>query len=424
MPESVVPATLSSHSQSPASSPLPRAAAAAHSPQPRRQRVLFFVEGFTDIRFVEGLSRICDLTMLVPERHYVSSGLRDRVGDLLLPLRVRQISGRRLAFQLCSLAALWRCAGGFDVILAQEALRGALNANLVGRLKRIPVVTYVGISPLEYFRCRRERGQLGRLSSAFGEAVIHGLLWINGRMAARCLAMGPYLREVTARYCPRTETGLYYGVDTRLFRPAAAAERAALRRLLGLPRDKFLVLLSSRISHEKDPETVLRAVSIARDQGLNAVLLNLGGGWNEFLTVARGLGLQEPDCWVMARPAANPMTEVFDYFRAADAVAMASLAEGAAYSTLEALACGVPVVATAVGGMAVQLRGYARLVARRDSAAMARELLWVAANPASARAQALEGRDYVVREWDSRRAFAELERTLAQVAAPPARDFP
>ena len=34
-------------------------------------RVLFFVEGFTDIRFVVGLSEICDLTMSVPLGHYV-----------------------------------------------------------------------------------------------------------------------------------------------------------------------------------------------------------------------------------------------------------------------------------------------------------------------------------------------------------------
>jgi hypothetical protein len=32
--------------------------------------VLFVVEGFTDIRFVVGLSEICDLTMVVPARAY------------------------------------------------------------------------------------------------------------------------------------------------------------------------------------------------------------------------------------------------------------------------------------------------------------------------------------------------------------------
>ena len=33
-------------------------------------RVLFFVEGFTDIRFVVGLSEICDLTLAVPAGAY------------------------------------------------------------------------------------------------------------------------------------------------------------------------------------------------------------------------------------------------------------------------------------------------------------------------------------------------------------------
>ena len=70
---------------------------------------------------------------------------------------------------------------------------------------------------------------------------------------------------------------------------------------------------------------------------------------------------------MIARPAVHPMQDLADYFRAADAVALASLAEGAGISPLEALACETPVVATAVGGMAVLLRGYASLTPRRDA---------------------------------------------------------
>jgi glycosyltransferase involved in cell wall biosynthesis len=385
--------------------------------EPGRHRVLFFVEGFSDIRFISGLSRICDLTVIVPARQYRESGLGQRVAELSLPVTVREIEGGRLQYQARSFAELWRCARDFDVILAQEFLRGAFNANLAGALRRVPVIDYLGIAPLEYFRCRRERGQIGPLKAAFGECVIRALLFANGRLATRCLAMGPYLRGIAARHCRRTGVGLYYGIDTRLFRPADRAERALLRRRLGLPPDKFVVFLSSRISHEKDPETVLRAVARARDGGLDAVLLNLGGGWREFLALARSLGLPDCDEWVLGRPAAHPMTEVFDYFRAADAMALASLAEGAAYSTLEALACGTPVVATAVGGMAVQLDGCARLVARRDSAAMAAELLWIAAHPEPARAQALKGREYVMREWDSAKAFNDLRGVFDEVVS-------
>jgi glycosyltransferase involved in cell wall biosynthesis len=390
--------------------------AGTQEPRDSRLRVLFFVEGFTDIRFVIGLSEICDLTMVVPERQYLESGLKGRIERAGCRIEVVTVPGGRPAFQFRSLLRLWSLAPRFDVILAQEVLRGAFNANLVGAFRKIPVVIYMGIAPLEYFRCRRERKQISLPAAMLGEAAIRSLMTFNGFFATRCLAMGPYLAQVAGGYCPRSSVGLYYGVDTDQFRPANSAERASLRDRLDLPRDSFLVLLSSRISHEKDPETVLRAVSIARAKGLDARLINLGGGFRDFLKLARDLSLPEVERWTIGREAVNPLNEVSDYFRAADAIALASLAEGAAYSTLEALACGTPVVATAVGGMAVQLDGYARLVPRRDADAMAREFLWIAGDRDAASAQALKGRDYVLREWRREKAFADLLAVLSSVS--------
>src|SRR5439155_12111081 len=119
------------------------------------------------------------------------------------------------------------------------------NATVVGRLYRIPVVTYLGVAPLEYFRCRRERGQIGWAKAMVGEAVIRFLLSVNGLLATRCLAMGPYLRDVAARYCSRSQVGLYYGVDTNFFRPADDTIIRAVRRRRTLPLDdKFIVFLS------------------------------------------------------------------------------------------------------------------------------------------------------------------------------------
>ena len=268
-------------------------------------RVLFLVEGFTDIRFVIGLSQICDLTMMVPARTYRESRLADRVAESGATLRVIEIPGGRLRFQIRSMRELWRHVGDCDLILSQELLRGSLNANVVGRLRRTPVVTYMGISPLEYFRCRRERRQIGPVVSWLGSTLIRTLVTINGRLASRCLAMGPYLREVASQWCARSEIGLYYGVDVEHFRPADAENASRLRPRLDLPPDKFLIVLSSRISHEKDPETVLRAVALARGRGLDAVLLNLGGGHREFLALAASsatsIGMPHPGC-SRARP--------------------------------------------------------------------------------------------------------------------------
>jgi len=380
-----------------------------------RLRVLFLVEGFTDIRFVAGLSEVTDLTLAVAARPYADGGLEARVAESGIRVAVHEIPGGRLAFQLASLRRLLALARGFDVILAQEMLRGALSANLAGRLRGVPVVTFTALPPLEYFRCRRERGQIGPLKAVAGGLAIRALLRANGLMATRCVALGEYLRGVASRYCPRCDVGLYYGVDTGLFRPADPADKLELRRRLDLPLDRFVIVLSSRISHEKDPETVLRAAAIARSRGLDLFVLNLGGGHAEFLALAREM-VPDADAWVAARPAVHPMRGLADYYRAADALAQASLAEGLGLAPLEALACGVPVAATAVGGMALTLAGRGRLTPRRDAEAMAGELLWIAAHPAEARAQALEGREYVVREWNRAKAFADLRAVLERAA--------
>ena len=382
----------------------------------RPLRVLFFVEGFTDIRFVVGLSHICDLTMIVPARAYEQSGLRARVDSSRACIRVHEIAGGRLAFQVRSLAYLWRVVPQFDVVLSQEMLRGSLNATIIGRLRRVPVVTTMSMPALEYFQCRRERRRIGAAAALLGQAIIHSLLAINGRLATRCLALGPYLMQIAARTCSRAEQGYYYGVDTRLFRPADAHERAALRQRLELPLKKFLIVLASRISHEKDPETVIEAVAKARANGLDAVLLNLGGGYQQFLDLASAMGIRDASTWVIGRPAVHPMHELADYFRAADLLVQGSLEEGLGLAPLEALACETPVVATNVGGMAAHLGGYAALTPRRDPDAMCRAILVTAALPEAARRQARRGRDYVCREWSRDKAFVDLRRSLMEAA--------
>lgn len=381
---------------------------------PSPPRVLFIVEGNTDIRFVVGLSEICDLTMVIPAGPYVASGLKDRIAEAGAAVQVHEIRGGRLAFQARTLARLARMAPRFDLILAQEALRGALSANLVGLFRRVPVVTYMGIAPREYFRCRLERGQISWPKWRIGDAVIESLLTVNGLLAARCLTMGPYLRQVARRYSRHTEMGLYYGVDTELFRPADTEERKRLRQKWKLPEDRFIVFFSSRVSHEKDPQTVLQATELARARGLDAVVLNLGGGYRDFLQLARTLGLTDSEKWVIGGPALHPMKDLADIYRSIDVLAQASHAEGLGLSPLEALASGTPVVATAVGGMAAVLPGHARLVPRQDAPAMAEQFLWIAANPALARAAATRAREeLVIPNWSRAKAFQDLGQILA-----------
>lgn len=383
-------------------------------------KVLYFCEGYTDIRFVVGLSEICDLTMAIPERHLRESGLASRLADSGARVHVDAIRGGRLAFQWRSVLYLLSTLRSFDVVLSQEMGRGSLNATAVGKALGVPVVLYLGTSPVEYFRCRRLRGQVGPLRAWASETFLAAAMKVTGALSSAVVTTGPYLKDMAARLASRVVEGYYCGIDTNLFKPVTAEERARLRARLQFPPDKFVILFPSRISHEKDPETVLRATALARERGLDAVVMNLGGGFQDFLARARQLGLHGSDEWVLGRPAVHPMKNLCEYMQAADVVVQASLAEGGGMSPLEALACGTPVVATRVGGMALTLPGIAQLIPAGDAAAMADAFRWVSQNSDAARQQALRGREYVDATWSRSRAFAAIACALKESSGRPA----
>ena len=377
-------------------------------------KVLYFCEGYTDIRFVVGLSEICDLTLAIPERHLHESGLAGRLAERRARVHVDAIKGGRLAFQWRSIAYLAGKLRSFDVVLSQEMGRGSLNATALGKAMRVPVVCYLGTSPVEYFHCRRVRGQVGSLRGWASEAFLASAMKVTGALSTAVVTTGPYLKDMAARLAPRVFEGYYCGIDTSLFTPVTPDQRARLRERLQFPPGKFVILFPSRISHEKDPETVLRATAMARQRGLDAVVMNLGGGFQEFLACARALGLQGCEDWVIGRPAVHPMKNLCEYMQSADVVVQASLAEGGGMSPLEALACGTPVVATRVGGMALTLPGIAQLTPPGDAAAMADAFVWVSQHEGAAREQALAGRAYVDATWSRGRAFATIASALKE----------
>jgi glycosyltransferase involved in cell wall biosynthesis len=89
---------------------------------------------------------------------------------------------------------------------------------------------------------------------------------------------------------------------------------------------------------------------------------------------------------------------VSDIMRGLHAFALPSLAEGISNTILEAMASGLPVVATAVGGNAdLVVQGHTGcLVLPADPQAMAHQLVALAAKPEQARAMGQAGRQRVL----------------------------
>jgi len=160
------------------------------------------------------------------------------------------------------------------------------------------------------------------------------------------------------------------GVNLARFAPR---DRAVARRRVGV--DGFVVLTVGKLDENKGHHLVVDALSHCP----GATHLIVGEGpWRD------GLARRAASAGIGGRVrllGAVGHDELPDYYAAADVLVLASAREGMPNVVLEALACGLPVIATDVGGVAEILQGApaCTLLAERSSEAVARALAAVAA---------------------------------------------
>lgn len=387
----------------------------------QKPKLLFVLEGNTDIRFVAGLCQYFHLTIIGPSANLrQTGGLLERIERLGLDLKLIELSGGRLVYQLKSFIEVFKIAKNFDVLFSQENLRGTLNAGLIGRLLGVPVISHSGMPPREYFRCRYERGQISWAKYFIGDTVIKTLLFLNARLCHYWFVLGPYLYKVFSPYKKNIGPAHYYGVDVDLYHPVSEVEKNQLRAEYDFEEGDFIIFFSSRVSHEKDPETVLYAVHelVKEYPQRRLFLMNLGGGHEKIRKLALSMGLSDVDKWLVTRPAAHPMEDLPRYYQLSDLVIQASLEEGLGLSPLEGLACGIPVIASNVGGMKAHLAPFARMVERQDKADMVvaiREFLEGQANPSLSDGNKDKGRRYVSTHWSRELAFENLSLKIYEL---------
>jgi glycosyltransferase involved in cell wall biosynthesis len=162
------------------------------------------------------------------------------------------------------------------------------------------------------------------------------------------------------------------GVDLGRFRPG---DRAAARARLGL--DGTVLLSVGNLLEIKGHHLVVEAL---RDlPGATAVIAGDGPMRGSLARLAQELGVSE-----RVRLLGNvPQEELVDLYNAADMLVLASSREGMPNVVLESLACGTPVVATAVGGIPELLDSpdAGRLLPQRSAAAIATAVRALLAGP-------------------------------------------
>lgn len=174
---------------------------------------------------------------------------------------------------------------------------------------------------------------------------------------------------------------------------APMLERHAARAKLGLG-DSFVIGWVGRVSREKGPDVFVDAMRSLGMHGAEALVL--GEGPLRQSLAARTAAL--PIRWPGIVQRADTLFAAFDVF------VISSRTEGTPLVLLEAIAAGVPVVTTRVGGVPdVVGPEEAVLVPPEDPAAIAAAIRTIAADPQSARARATAARRRIARDFGAHR---------------------
>jgi glycosyltransferase involved in cell wall biosynthesis len=181
----------------------------------------------------------------------------------------------------------------------------------------------------------------------------------------------------------------------------AFLDRAAARRVLGLPQEGAHIGWVGRLSPEKGPDVVLEAVARLRATSLPVSLSMVGDGWARASLASRAasLGLNGEVKWHGTVPDAARLFAAFDAF------VLSSHTEGTPIVLLEAMAAGVPIVATAVGGVPdVLSSAEAWLVPPNDPQRLALAIGAVLADPVEGQRRAAAARrrldaEFAVAPW-------------------------
>lgn len=222
-------------------------------------------------------------------------------------------------------------------------------------------------------------------------SLVHGLL---GRVPARTIVLSDHVARFMVehgRLDARALVRIYYGLEPRPFEAASelarGGERERARAELGIERDAIVLTCVARFAPQKAHADLLRGFDLARRaRAAGAPPLRLllvgddpfGDGRARAEAVARELQLGSAVLFAGIR------RDVPRLLAASDVFVMTSLWEGLGLVFLEAMACGLPVVATRVSAVpeVVVDGSTGLLVPASDAQALAAAIAHLADDPA------------------------------------------
>ncbi len=304
-----------------------------------------------------------------------------------------------------------RSGPGVDVVHGNYWLSGVVGHRLKHQLG-VPLVS-------TFHTLARVKAEGGDLEPAWRDRAEAEVIGCSDAICVSCPEEERQFRRLYGDPAGRIEI-VPPAVEHAFFAPG---DRGGARRAVGLPTDRAVLLFVGRIQPLKAPDVAIRALALLADS--TAVLVIVGGASGaagdseeaKARQLAADLGVADRVQFVAPRP----HHILSSYYRAADLVIVPSRSESFGLVALEAAACGIPVVASAVGGLLniVHDGVTGLLVDGRDPARYARGISQLLDDPAGAAAM---GAAAAVRARRFTWSFtaARLRRLYTDLAATPA----
>lgn len=297
-------------------------------------------------------------------------------------------------------------------------------ASLAGHLAKLlygvpHVMTAHSLEPLRPWKAEQLGGGYALSSWAERTAIeaADAVIAVSRGMRADILACYPAL-------APERVHVIHNGIDTRLYRPDH--DTTALRRI-GVDPDRPIVLFVGRVTRQKGVPHLLRAAR-SFDPGAQLVLCagapDMPEIGREFRELVEELDrVRDGVFWI---PEMLPRPQVIQLLSHATVFVCPSVYEPLGLVNLEAMACGTPVVASAVGGIPeVVDDGRTGLLVPYDAdhaeafeSGLTQTVNRVLDDPSEAARMGAAGRERAVREfgWDqvARRTYEVYEELLKQ----------
>ena len=271
--------------------------------------------------------------------------------------------------------------GGFDIVHTHSAKAGAIGRLAARRAGVQAVVHSFHGFPFHQFQPAVIRRSL--LTAERGLSRITDYFLADGTMIA---AEAVRLRLAA----PETIRAIASPVDDGIV-PATPATRRHARLLLGLPDHTPVVGTAARLSHQKSPIDMVRALARLGRGDVTVVWIGDGELRSRTEREISRYGLERRFLLLGERSDVPELLPAFDVF------ALSSLYEGLPCALVEAMTCGIPVVATAVNSVPeIVIAGRTGLLTRpADPSSMAHALRFVLDHPAAAAEMAAAARSHI-----------------------------